>query len=142
FHRAQAPFLGPKSHSDGRDEEQVEPGMPEKKRDQRSFAPLEKAAQHEREESAEQQKDYDKYVGDRRGKVAANFEFSYGFDIPECAIHFFSSCTCTVSGKVIDRKTSSSRPSSVCNSSIFQLSFMLVSATARANSPFRGAWVG
>ena len=49
FNRAHAPFFRPQPHADRRHQEQIKPRMPiEERSDQRGFAALEKAADHER----------------------------------------------------------------------------------------------
>src|SRR5258705_13907134 len=110
--------------------------MPVKKwTDQRGFAALKKTAHHEGEKATQQQKDDDENIRDGRRKIGAEFAFGDGSDIRPgvhkldglldkwidddgLARHHVSRLTSAVSGMVILRKTSSSRPSSVCNSSI------------------------
>src|SRR5688572_23986634 len=108
--------------------------MPQKERDEARLAAFEKPAQHEREKPAQQQEDHDKHVRNRRGEIPAQLALRNRLDIGYSSTH--REFSFTVSGSVIARNTSSSRPSSVCNSSIFQPSFKLTSATLRASSPF------
>ena len=84
---------------------------------QGGLAALEKAAGHEGEKSRQQQENDDEHIGDRRGKIAAQLPFGDGLDVGQ-GIHFAASFP--VSGSVMLRKTSSRRPSSVCNSSTCQ----------------------
>src|SRR5688572_24831184 len=125
--------------------------MPQKERRQRGFLALEKPSEHERKETAQQQKDNDKHIRYGRCEIAAKLPFGDGPDIPPCThdltTSWFNGSAGTlrptlagaVSGRVMARNTSSSRPSSVCNSSIFQPSLRLTSATLRASSPLRVA---
>src|SRR6267154_2938623 len=91
--------------------------MPEEKRDQRGIVALEASTDHEGEKSRQQQTDDDEHISDRRGEIAREFALGDGPDVCPGA-HFFSSFA--VSGIVMLRNTSSSRPSSVCISSILQ----------------------
>src|SRR5437660_5696158 len=95
---------------------------------------LKETAQHEGEKAAQEQKYDDENIGDRRGEIAAHLPFGDGLNIRPGRRHFVASLA--VSGRVIVRNTSSKRPSSVCNSSIFQPPFTLISPTLRASSPF------
>src|SRR5207244_3668105 len=99
---------------------------------ERGLSPFQKEPDHEGEKPHQEQKQNDEHKRHRRGEIAAQFPFGDGLDIsPAC--HFAS---LTVSGNVIVRNTSSKRPSSVCNSSIFQPSLTVISPTLRARSPF------
>src|ERR1043166_868336 len=98
------------------------------------FAPFEDEADHEREEAHQEQEQNDNHKRQRRGEVAGQLAFGNGLNIRP---GFHRVASLAVSGRVMVRKTSSSRPSSVCNSSIFQPSFIVISATLRASSPLR-----
>src|SRR5450432_1714245 len=107
--------------------------MPVEKSQQVRFAAIEKIGNHECEKSREQQKNHDENIRDRRRKIAGDFAFRDGHNIAKTvAVHFAASCF--VSGIVMLRKTSSSRPSSVRNSEIFQFSFAASSPIAPASS--------
>ena len=142
--RAEPAFFRPHPHPDGRHEEKIEPRMPGEESEEIGLPAFEKARDHEGKKSGEQQKDDDENVGDRRGEVADYFSFGdgenvadriglpvgFGARLRDCPgrgglfengfAHWLSSRF--VSGSVMLRKTSSRRPSSVCNSSIFQRS--------------------
>src|SRR5205085_116835 len=119
--------------ADGRDQEQIEPRVPVKKPVQGSLSPFQQEADHKGEESHQEQKQNDNHKSQRRGEIAAEFPFGDGLNVRPTA-HGVASFA--VSGRVIVRNTSSKRPSSVCNSSIFQPSRTLTSPTLRASSPF------
>src|SRR5579862_4069311 len=91
----------------------------EERTNEGSFPTLEKASHHKSEKAAEEQKDDNKNISERRGEIRREFAFGDGFDVSP-GVHFFSWEAPAVSGMVMLRKTSSSRPSSVCNSSIRQ----------------------
>src|SRR5436190_1797142 len=115
--------------------------MPEEKRNERSFAPFEKSPRHEREKSRQQKKNDDKDVSYRRREVAGQFALGDCLDVTGC-VHFDASFIAAVSGNVMVLNTSSKRPSSVCNSSIFHFSRVATSATAWAKSPFTAPGFG
>src|SRR6266446_3425374 len=129
--------------------------MPAKEGVETGLSALKKSSDHESEKSREQQENHDKNVCDRRGEVAGHFTFRNGQNMTQrvCAAWVLVpdrrwSCdcvwlddrfahvglSCLVSGSVMLRKTSSKRPSSVCNSSIFQCSVAASSPIARASS--------
>src|SRR5665213_2792669 len=133
FQGADAPFFSPQPHADGRHQKKIKPWMPKEKGGvQRSLAALKKSPGHESKKSCQEQEYDNKNVGDRRGKIAAQFALGDGLDIGK-GIHLFTSFP--VSGRVMVRKTSSRRPSSVCSSSTCQA--LAASRTLRAKSPLR-----
>src|SRR5258706_16044535 len=79
--------------------------MPSKERYQRSFATLEKVADGKSEEPGQQQENNQEYVGDRRRKIAAELALHDRLDNGP------GTHARTVSGSVIERNTSSRRPS-------------------------------
>ena len=74
----------------------------------------------------------EKYIGDRRSEITAELAFHDRFDVGPCT-HY--NAPFTVSGSVMLRKTSSSRPSSTWISSSFQFSRCASSAMLPANAP-------
>src|SRR5580765_2451008 len=108
--------------------------MPVKEPVERGFATLQEEPDHEGEEPHQEQEQHNEHKRDRRSEIAADFPFGNGLNISP-TVHC-ASPSLAVSGLVMLRNTSSKRPSSVCNSSIFHPSLMLISATWRASSPF------
>src|SRR6185437_2555702 len=108
-------------------EKKEQPWLPDKKTHQGRLAELKEgsAADHEGEKPTQQHKDHKKDVRDRRRKITRQLAFRDCFDVSKTRIHFRSSRT--VSGIVMLRNTSSSRPSSVCSSSTFHPSRAAVS---------------
>ena len=82
------------------------------------------------------QKDDNENIGDRRRKISHQLSLGDGPDISQVSIH----SGLTVSGRVMPRKTSSRRPSSVRSSSIFQP--LAAATTFRTRSPFRASEAG
>src|SRR5665213_58145 len=97
---------------------------------QTGLAALKKAASHEGEKSGQEQEYDNKDIGDRRRKIPAQFPFGDGFDVAQ-SVHLEDSFA--VSGRVMPRKTSSRRPSSVRTSSSCQP--LAAPITWRASSP-------
>src|SRR5881227_918333 len=56
FHRAHAALFRPETHSYGRDEEQVKPGMPQEKRGEIRLVSLEETAGHKGKKASQQEK--------------------------------------------------------------------------------------
>ena len=108
-------------------------GMPHEECAQGRLAPVEEGAEREGEEAREQEIDDDEDVGDRRSEVAGELAFGDRPDVGPGAGHGRPSLA--VSGRVSDRNTSSSRPSSVWSCSIVQRSFSIASATCAAKAP-------
>src|SRR5262245_37959938 len=105
--------------------------MPVKEPVEVRLAPFEQPPDHEREKARQQQENDDKHVSHRRCKIAAQLAFGDRGNV-STSVHCFASCT--VSGNVMLRNTSSRRPSSVCSSRIFQPSCAQTCATLPAKS--------
>src|SRR5207247_3150591 len=106
----------------------------EERHGQGSLADFEKTAQAEGEEAVEQQPNHNEHVGHGRREVTVQLPFGDGFDVLQRLLHGLCSFS-PVSDQVMLRNTSSNRPSSVCNSSTFDPSFAVTSATLRARAP-------
>src|SRR5262245_24296541 len=124
--------------------------MPGKKHLETCLSTLEKSAHHEGKKADEKEKDDDENIGHRRREVARDLAFRDRDDVAQRRLLAglrVSGHNCfflhrlnhqlfrePVSGKVIVRKTSSSRPSSVCSSSICQCSRAASCPMATASS--------
>src|ERR1700719_256122 len=130
FHGPQSQFFGPETHPDRRHKEEVKPGVPHEECQQISRRPLKESSHHEGKETVEEQENYDKDVGDRRGEKRAQLSLGDRPDI------FHSTEGLSVSGRVIDRKTSSSRPSSTVRCSTCHFCLCASANTSGNKSPF------